>query len=283
MSLSLHDYEHMLMNPQQTADLPHDACLGWTIEEKAQYLKNLTDCANDKGISVHFTDRYYPTPDDAQRKKWELATDDFGRQYRPIPVGELDLENNIYLNIKDIGYVSSFFTLMHLYGHRVQHEIMTKRPDSPDGQHYAQITKYVGWPKPLNMADVFTDYRINSGKPNADYEEDFLAFEKEAFAFGLDLLQDAHVPIDDRLQYAINTYIVTDFEEIKSWWESSPIKSGDDFNERYQQLYTAYQADADFITQHYPAIPVKAAPFSLFEITDTGVIVVRNNVDAPKY
>ena len=252
----------------------HDDCFGWSELQKAQYMKNLTDCVTSKGLSVHLTDRYYPSALDAERKEWELLTDDKGRSYRPVPVGELDTDNCIYLNIGAIGYVSSFFTLMHLYGHRVQHEIMTKMPDTTDAKYYADITKYVSWQKPLSMDAVYQDYRLNSKKLDADYEADFLSFEQDAFAFGLGLAQESGVPVNASMQCALNTYILADFEEIKDWWQAKPNKDGEDFNKRFDMMYNSYQSNAKMLQP----ITQKTSPFSFFDKTNNGVVVVRKQL-----
>ena len=250
---------------------PYEADIGLDLAAKAENFFRLTKYIAAQGISVTFASEYEITDQaDKDRKDWELVERD-GKTYRPVPVGELDTKNHIYLNLDTLGFYGAFFTTLHLYGHRVQLETSEKHSDSEQAKAYNAITKYVAWPKPLNMQDVLNDYRVNTNRPDADYEKDFLNFEKEAFAFGIGTCQQAGIDYNQNLQYATNIYLETDFQELKDWWVSKPNKSGEDFVALYTKLYNQRQDSND-----YEDITPKKSPYASFagSYTTFGVIVV---------
>jgi hypothetical protein len=174
----------------------------------------------ERNIYVTFTDRI---KDDT--KLWERTE---GSNWRYLPIAELQ-GNNICVNPRNIDFLSVFLSIGHIYGHLVQRM---------EPEKYLPITKFLDLLKPLDLESVLAEYRNDYGR---DYKEDFLQFEIEAFQYAKYSFIQAGVTFTPELDYAMNVYIESDFNELWRWVITSPQKNGCSFMSEFIKNWQSNQ------------------------------------------
>ena len=214
---------------------------------KAATITNIITYLANRNIFVTFTDRILDTS-----KPWENK----GEPWRYLPIAELQ-GNNICINARNIDFLSIFLSIGHIYGHLVQRMY---------GDKYKPITDLIEMPKPLDLQQIFAQYRLQYG---GDFKEDFKKFEIEAFRYAKFAFLQAGIPFTKELDYAMNIYIETDFNELWRWVSTSPSKSGPTFMNEFIRLYNNCK------DQFQPLEPI---PVEVNVITqaDESLIVVRD-------
>jgi hypothetical protein len=190
----------------------YEAELGLSTMEKLDMLKKVIDYLKAKNINVTFTDRIMD-----ENKTWERISDN---NWRYLPIAELQ-GNNICINPRNIDFLSVFLSIGHIYGHLVQRM---------DEEKYAPITDFLDLPKPLDLDYVLSEYKYKYG---GDYKKDFLDFEIEAFRYAKYTFIEAGITFTPELDYAMNVYIESDFNELWKWVTTSPQKSGNTFMDEF--------------------------------------------------
>lgn len=223
--------------------------LGLTLLDKIDMLDKVISYLLTKNIHVTFTDRII---DDI--KKWEREDDN---EWRYLPIAELQ-GNNICVNPRNIDFLSVFLSIGHIYGHLVQRMTPEK---------YAPITDFLDLPKPLDLEYILNEYKIKYG---GNYKEDFLNFEIEAFRYAKYSFEKAGIHFTPELDYAMNVYIESDFNELWNWVTSSPLKSGKSFMEEFIKNWFSNKNKYKPLTSLEVNIKVEANPYG-------SLIVVRDN------
>lgn len=220
-----------------------------TIENKLTMLKNVIDYLKVRNIHVTFTDRVY---DD--EKVWERNE---GQNWRYLPVAELQ-GNNICVNPRSIDFLSIYLSIGHIYGHLVQRMEYKK---------YKPITDFLDYPKPLDLILILNEYRNKFGR---DYQDDFLQFEIEAFRYAKYAFIKSGNEFTEIIDYAMNVYIETDFNELWRWVAISNQKSGPGFMDEFQKLWYNKKGK-------YPTISPKEIEVNVVPDAKGSLIVVREN------
>ncbi len=190
--------------------------LNLSVKSKIAMLQNIITYLKNRNIYITFTDRIYD-----EEKEWERKD---GQNWRYLPVAELQ-GNNICVNTRNIDFLSIYLSIGHIYGHLVQRM---------EPEKYKPITDFLEYPKPLDLNLILTEYR---NKYNGNYKDDFLKFEIEAFQYAKFALIRAGNEFNELLDYAMNIYIETDFNELWRWVTISNQKSGPDFMDEFQKLW----------------------------------------------
>jgi len=190
----------------------YEAELNISIEEKLDILKRVIDYLETKNIHVTFTDRIMD-----ENKIWERTGNN---EWRYLPIAELQ-GNNICINPRNIDFLSIFLSIGHIYGHLVQRM---------EEEKYAPITDFLDLPKPLDLDYVLKEYKWKYG---GDYKKDFLEFEIEAFRYAKYTFMQAGITFTPEMDYAMNVYIESDFNELWKWVTTSPQKSGNTFMDEF--------------------------------------------------
>ncbi len=190
--------------------------LGLSLEKKLTMIQNISTYLKTRNIHITFTDRIYD-----EEKTWEREV---GENWRYLPVAELQ-GNNICVNPRNIDFLSIYLSIGHIYGHLVQRMEYEK---------YRPITDFLDYPKPLNLNQVLSEYRKKYG---GNYKDDFLQFEIEAFQYAKYAFLQAGNTFDGLLDYAMNVYIETDFNELWRWVTVSNQKNGPGFMDEFQKLW----------------------------------------------
>ncbi|MFN8353681.1 MAG: hypothetical protein U0Y10_04525 [Spirosomataceae bacterium] len=223
--------------------------LGLSIEDKLKLLQNVITYLKERNINVTFTDRVY---DD--EKSWERQE---GENWRYLPVAELQ-GNNICINPRNIDFLSIYLSIGHIYGHLVQRM---------DHEKYKPITDFLDYPKPLDLNLVLSEYRMKFG---GNYKDDFLKFEIEAFQYAKYAFIKAGNEFNELMDYAMNVYIETDFNELWRWVTVSNQKSGPSFMDEFQKLWYNNRGKYTVISPKEVEVNVVADP-------EGSLIVVRGN------
>src|SRR5690606_16001274 len=111
--------------------------------------------------------------------------------------------------------------------------------------------------------------RMYSEKYGGDYKVDFLEFEKEAFAYAKYTFTEAGILFTPELDYAMNVYIDTDFQELWRWVASEPLKSGEKFMDIFIEKYNANKGK-------YEIIPPKKIQVKVMPAVDGVLQIVRD-------
>lgn len=226
--------------------------LGLSLMDKLDMLRNVIQYLRSREIYVTFTDRIY---DD--EKIWERGSNE---QWRYLPVAELQ-GNNICVNPRNIDFLSIYLSIGHIYGHLVQRMEYEK---------YKKITDFLDYPKPLDIGLVLQEYRT---KYNGNYKEDFLAFEIEAFQYAKYAFIKAGNAFNELLDYGMNVYIETDFNELRRWVTISNQKSGPDFMDEFQKLWYTHRGGNRYQTIESKPIEIKVVPDP-----KGSLVVIRENI-----
>lgn len=224
--------------------------LGLTTETKLTLLQNVVTYLKQRNINVTFTDRIY---DD--EKTWERNE---GENWRYLPVAELQ-GNNICINPRNIDFLSIYLSIGHIYGHLVQRMEYEK---------YKPITDFLEYPKPLDLNLILSEYRNKFG---GNYKDDFLKFEIEAFQYAKYAFIKAGNQFNGLMDYAMNVYIETDFNELWRWVTVSNQKSGPGFMDEFQKLWYNNRGK-------YNAISPKEVEVNVVPDPNGSLIVVRSNL-----
>lgn len=202
----------------------YEDALGLTLSDKLEMLDKVINYLETKNIFVTFTDRIV---DDS--KPWEKEGTN---EWRYLPIAELQ-GNNICINPRNIDFLSVFLSIGHIYGHLVQRM---------EPEKYAPITDFLDLPKPLDLDYVLAEYQRNFG---GNYKLDFLDFEIEAFQYAKYTFQEAGIQFTPEMDYAMNVYIESDFNELWKWVTTSPQKNGhtfmDEFVKNWENNKTKYK------------------------------------------
>lgn len=186
----------------------YESQLNISMVDKINMMDKVISYLENKNIYVTFTDRIID-----ESKPWERVNDN---QWRYLPIAELQ-GNNICINPRNIDFLSVFLSIGHIYGHLVQR----MNPDK-----YAPITDFLDLPKPLDLEYVLAEYKHKYG---GNYKEDFLQFEIEAFQYAKHTFMEAGITFTPEIDYAMNVYIESDFNELWKWVTTSPQKNGHTF------------------------------------------------------
>lgn len=227
----------------------YESELGLTIDDKLTMLRNIITYLKARNIHVTFTDRVYD-----EDKKWERKE---GENWRHLPVAELQ-GNNICINPRNIDFLSIYLSIGHIYGHLVQRM---------EHEKYEPITDFLDYPKPLDLDLILAEY---SNKFGGNYKDDFLQFEVEAFQYAKYAFLKAGNHFNELLDYAMNVYIETDFNELWRWVTVSNQKSGPDFMDEFQKLWYNNRGK-------YQAIVPKAIEVNVVPDPKGSLIVIRDN------
>jgi hypothetical protein len=220
-----------------------------TVERKLNMLENIITYLKGRNINVTFTDRIFDDEKDWERKE--------GENWRYLPVAELQ-GNNICINPRNIDFLSIYLSIGHIYGHLVQRM---------DSEKYKPITDFLDYPKPLDLELVLREYKEKFG---GNYKEDFLAFEIEAFKYAKYAFIKAGNEFDELMDYAMNIYIQTDFNELWRWVTISNQKSGPGFMDEFKRLWETNKG------MHEPIVP-KEVEVNVIPAANGSLIVVREN------
>lgn len=223
--------------------------LGLTTESKLTLLQNVVTYLKERNINVTFTDRIY---DD--EKTWERNE---GENWRYLPVAELQ-GNNICINPRNVDFLSIYLSIGHIYGHLVQRM---------EYERYKPITDFLEFEKPLVLDKILAEYRKKYGR---NYKEDFLEFEIEAFQYAKYAFIKAGNEFNGLMDYAMNVYIETDFNELWRWVTVSNQKSGPGFMDEFQKLWYNNRGK-------YTAILPKEVEVNVVPDPNGSLIVVRDN------
>lgn len=228
----------------------YESELGLTLNTKLEMLDKVIKYLEQKNIFVTFTDRIV---DD--NKPWEREG---LNEYRYLPIAELQ-GNNICINPRNIDFLSVFLSIGHIYGHLVQRM---------DYEKYAPITDFLDLPKPLNLDEVLADYKRDFG---GDYKMDFLAFEIEAFQYAKFTFLEAGIQFTPQMDYAMNVYIESDFNELWKWVTTSPQKNGDTFMDEFIKNWDSKN------NKYFKPINPKEINIKVVPDPEGTLVVVRDN------
>ncbi len=247
--------ENPLNNPEFyelkfTPVFEYEKELRLTIEDKLDMLRKVISYLKERNIHVTFTDRVYD-----KEKQWERNE---GQNWRYLPVAELQ-GNNICVNPRNIDFLSIYLSIGHIYGHLVQRM---------EHEKYKKITDFLDYPKPLDLNLILTEYRNKFG---GNYKDDFLQFEIEAFRYAKFAFLRAGNEFNELLDYAMNVYIETDFNELWRWVTISNLKSGPDFMEEFQKCWYNNRGK-------YKTIDPKEIEVNVVPDPNGSLIVIRDNV-----
>ena len=209
-------YDQVLRSPIYE----YEKGLNLTPEKKVGMLSKVDAYLRERGIYTIFTDKIVDDEADIQ-KPWEIQE---GKNYRDLPIAEL-VGNKILINPKDVDFMSIFLSIGHIYGHLVQRT---------EPEEYEGITRFLEYPKPLDLKIIQTDYDRDFG---GEYKKDFKVYEEEAFAYAKYTFQEAGIPFTSELEYAMRVYIEADFEELWKWSTSAPQKEASNFMQTFTRIY----------------------------------------------
>lgn len=218
-------------------------------EDKIDMLSKIINYLEKSNINVTFTDRILDNI-----KPWEREQ---GKEWRHLPIAELQ-GNNICVNPREIDFLSVFLSIGHIYGHMVQRM---------DQKKYKPITDFLELPKPLDVDHLLSQYKEEYG---GDYKQDFLEFEKEAFAYAKYTFQQAGIEFNEKMEYAMNVYIEADFNELWKWITTEPLKSGYTFMDEFTKLWNLPNKE------RYDLLPAKAINIEVIPDPEGSLIVVRD-------
>ena len=226
-----------------------------SVRSKVTMLQNVITYLKERNIYVTFTDRIYD-----EEKLWERED---GQNWRYLPVAELQ-GNNICVNTRNIDFLSIYLSIGHIYGHLVQRM---------EPEKYKPITDFLEYPKPLDLNLILAEYRNKYG---GNYKDDFLKFEIEAFQYAKFAFIRAGNEFNELLDYAMNIYIETDFNELWRWVTISNQKSGTDFMDEFQKLW--YNS-----RNKYEIIEPKEIEVNVIPDPKGSLVVVRDTILENQY
>lgn len=230
---------HRLYELKFTPIYAYEQELNISLDKKVELLLNIIEYLEERNIQVTFTDRIYD-----EQKVWERRK---GENWRYLPVAELQ-GNNICVNTRTIDFLSIYMSIGHIYGHLVQRM---------DVEKYKPITDFLDYPKPLNLDLILDEYRQKYG---GNYQDDFLEFEIEAFRYAKYAFEQAGNTFGEIMDYAMNVYIETDFNELWRWVTVSNLKSGPGFMDEFQRLWYSRKGNYDALSPKEIAIKVVPDP-----------------------
>jgi hypothetical protein len=195
-----------------------------TPEKKVEMIDKIVKFLTKKNIHVNFSSYIY---DPEVTKSWETES-----VFRDVPIAELK-GNEIVINPRDIDFLSLFLSIAHIYGHLVQRS---------EPHKYIGITNFLTMLKPLSIEELMKEYKasfdthLKHVSPKdyvGDYQKDFLRYEIEAFEYAWYTFEQAGIEVDEMLQYAMQVYLRTDYEELWGWASKSTKKEASSFMKRF--------------------------------------------------